>query len=196
MFKRSTIFLGLMLTGSLAAAALVGEEDASVVAALVPAASNQSSHREANEVRSPLPSLQLAKLTRAETSEPEQDPFAGKSWYIPPPPPPPQKVQEVPQPSAPPLPFHYMGQLHEEGEPVMVYLTQGTRAYSVHQGDTLDDTYRLDSVTPGQLVLTYLPLNIKQALNIAAPGMGALTDSSPSLPPLPPQTQDAGDFKQ
>ncbi|MDO9052970.1 MAG: hypothetical protein Q7U37_03430 [Gallionella sp.] len=196
MFKRSTIFLGLMLTGSLAAAALVGDDSAAGV--VTPVAESKPSRRESNETR--LPVLQLAKLARAEAGEPEQDPFAGKSWYIPPPPPPPQKVvvQEAPKPTAPPLPFRYMGKIHEEGEPVVVYLSQGVRAYTVSQGDTIDNLYRVDHISTSQMTLTYLPLDIRQALSTSSPGMEMMADSVPTQQqtPLIPLIQSTENFPQ
>ena len=158
-----------MLTGSLAAAALVSEEDAQTGEVVVPAV-GKASRREAAQPA--LPVLQLDKLVRADANEPEQDPFAGKSWYVPPPPPPqPEAVQEAPRPTAPPLPFGYMGRMQEEDGQALVYLTQGTRAYSVSQGDTIDGTYRVDSISPSAVTLVYLPLNIKQNLNIGRTNM-------------------------
>lgn len=190
MWKGSTTFLGLMLTGSLAAAALVSEEDAQTGEVIAPAG-GKASRREA--VQPVLPALQLDKLVRADADEPEQDPFAGKSWYVPPPPPPqPKAVQEAPPPTAPPLPFRYMGRMQEEDGQALVYLTQGTRAYSVSQGDTIDGTYRVDSISPAQVTLVYLPLNIRQRLNIGSaniPEPGQMASAGDMLPddnvPLP-----------
>lgn len=190
MWKGSTTFLGLMLTGSLAAAALVSEEDAQTGEVVAPAVGKPSRR----EVAQPaLPALQLDKLVRADAGEPEQDPFAGKSWYVPPPPPPqPKVVQEAPAPTAPPLPFRYMGRMQEEDGQALVYLTQGTRAYSVSQGDTIDGTYRVDSISPSAVTLVYLPLNIRQNLNIGranmaepervASAVGMLPDGNVPLP--------------
>lgn len=190
MLRRSTIFLALMLTGSLAAAALVSGKDAQTGEVVAPVVGGKVSRREAQPV---LPVLQLEKLARADVSEPELDPFAGKSWYVPPPSPPPQKIQEPSRPIAPPLPFGYMGRMQEEDGHVVIYLVQGNRAYSVSQGDTIDGTYRLESVSPNQLVLTYLPLDIKQTLNtggaaspeiaqVASIGNAPPHDNMPNVP--------------
>lgn len=174
MWKRSTIFLGLMLTGSLAAAVLVSGDEAQTGEVVASAASGKTPRREAaNKAQPALPVLQLDKLARADAGEPEQDPFAGKSWYVPPPPPPPQPAQEAPRPTAPPLPFGYMGRMQEEDGQAVVYLTQGKRAYSVSEGDTIDGTYRVEGISPTQVTLVYLPLNIKQKLNT---GGASLTD--------------------
>lgn len=173
LLRRSTIFLGLMLTGSLAAAALVSGDEPQAGEVVAPV-SGQMSRRAAVEEIS-LPALHLEKLARAGIGEPGQDPFAGKSWYVPPPPPPPPaqvSVQEPPKPTAPPLPFGYMGRMQEEGGAAVVYLTQGARAYTVKQGDTLDGTYRVDTISRTQVTLTYLPLDIKQVLDIGGASAG------------------------
>lgn len=199
MFKRSTIFLGLLLTGSLAAAALVSGEETQIVA---PVAGNKSARREASATKPGLPVLQLEKLSRADAVEPEQDPFAGKSWYVPPPPPPPPKVQEAPRPTAPSLPFKYMGRMQEEGGQMVIYLTQGRRAYSVKMGDTIDGTYRLESISPGQIVLTYLPLDTRQTLNTGSaslPEMGTMTELAPLQGSSAPESriaQDSGNMQK
>jgi len=180
-----------MLTGSLAAAALVSDEDAQTGEVVAPAVGKASRREAAQPV---LPALQLDKLARADAGEPEQDPFAGKSWYVAPPPPPPQPeiIKEAPKPTAPPLPFRYMGRMQEEDGQALVYLTQGTRAYSVSQGDTIDGTYRVESISPTQVTLVYLPLNIRQSLNIGRASMaepermasatGILPDGNAPLP--------------
>jgi hypothetical protein len=90
--------------------------------------------------------------------------FNATSWYVPPPPPP---SLPPPAPTAPPLPFTYMGQYHDGGAKGMViFLSGAERVYTVSPGDVIDGTYSVGQVTAGQLELTYLPLNIKQSLNI------------------------------
>ena len=92
------------------------------------------------------------------------DIFATRTWYVAPPPPPPAKP---PPPSAPPLPFSYIGKLEEAGATTVFLTRQGTN-YSVKQGDQIDGTYRIDQISPQAVVLTYLPLNIRQTLPIGA----------------------------
>ena len=50
------------------------------------------------------------------------------------------------------------------GQPMVIFLTNGDRVYDVHVGDTLDNTYSIDSFSNGRLVLTYKPLNEQQQL--------------------------------
>jgi hypothetical protein len=97
--------------------------------------------------------------------------FASHSWYVaPPPPPPPPPVVAAPvvpvKPVAPPLPFLYMGSYAPNGTKPVYFLTEGDRVYDVHVGDTLNNTYTVDSVTNGALVFTYKPLNQQQQLSI------------------------------
>jgi hypothetical protein len=95
--------------------------------------------------------------------------FAAHSWYVPPPPPPPAPVVTAPvappKPTAPPLPFTFMGSYTPNGSPAVFFLTNGDKVYDVHLGDTLDNTYTVDEFKNGQLVFTYKPLNQQQQLS-------------------------------
>ncbi len=92
--------------------------------------------------------------------------FHSQSWYVAPPPPPPEPVVVVapPPPTAPPLPFTVMGSYARPGDATVYFLTRGDRVFDVHVGDTIDNTYSVDSAANGQLTLTYKPLNIQQTL--------------------------------
>lgn len=94
--------------------------------------------------------------------------FHSQSWYVAPPPPPPAPVVVVapPPPTAPPLPFTVMGSYTRPGDAKVYFLTRGDRVFDVHIGDTVDNTYSVDSEANGQLTLTYKPLNIQQTLPI------------------------------
>jgi hypothetical protein len=94
--------------------------------------------------------------------------FSPQSWYVAPPPPPPAPVvyQPPPAPTAPPLPFAFMGSYRTQGGGAVYYLTAGDRVYDVKVGDTLDNTYSVDGVKSGQLLLTYMPLKIQQTIAV------------------------------
>lgn len=94
--------------------------------------------------------------------------FAGHSWYTPPPPPPVQIRSEpvFQAPTAPALPFTYIGRYEQEGEDTLFYLVKGDRVYDIKVGDVIDGTYSVDSVSNGQLMFTYLPLNSSQGLRL------------------------------
>ncbi|MGZ3240046.1 MAG: hypothetical protein ACXWIN_04120 [Burkholderiaceae bacterium] len=89
--------------------------------------------------------------------------FTSQSWT--PPPPPPAPPAPPPPPTAPPLPFKYIGKKFEDGK-WEVYVTIGTQAYVVHEKTVLQGTYRIDSIKPPVLSLTYLPLQQVQTLTI------------------------------
>jgi len=89
--------------------------------------------------------------------------FDSQSWM--PPPPPPPKPLPPPPPTAPPLPFTYLGKKMEDGA-WEIYLARGDQTLVVREKTTIDNTYRVDSVTPPTLSLTYLPLNQVQTLSI------------------------------
>jgi hypothetical protein len=116
--------------------------------------------------------LALARLARRKPSGTDLDPFPAKTWYVAPPPPPappPAEVLPPPKPTAPPLPFQYMGKLEEpESGKLVIYLAKGSESFSVSAGDTFDGVYRLDGVQRNKLRIFYLPLAIKQTLVIGS----------------------------
>ena len=92
--------------------------------------------------------------------------FARQDWTPPPPPPsnaPPPPAP--PAPSAPPLPFTFIGKSLQDGI-WEVYLARGERTYSVRDQSTIDGTYRVEAIRPPVLTLTYLPLAQVQQINI------------------------------
>lgn len=143
-----------------AVAAIQGEDetDSSLVQAGTAKARQNTPKGEVDVERTE--SNTLLKMNRQRLPKNEKDMFAGKSWFVPPPPP------KAELPTAPPLPFVYMGKLAEEGEKMVILLTKQNRSYQVREGDVLDNTYRVDEVQPPVMTLTYLPLNIKQTIQI------------------------------
>lgn len=90
--------------------------------------------------------------------------FAGKSFA---PPPKPVELAPAPAPTAPPLPFTYLGKQHAAGH-VDVFLARGSEVLIVRDHTVIGNTYRIESVRPPVMTLTYLPLNQMQQLNIGA----------------------------
>jgi len=91
--------------------------------------------------------------------------FASHSWTPPPPPPPPVVAAPPPKPTAPPLPFTYLGKMEDNGK-WEAYLTRNGETYVVREQSVIDGTYRADSITPSMLTMTYLPLKQVQRLAI------------------------------
>jgi hypothetical protein len=163
--KRRWIFLGLMLCVTLAAAAWMGRgENTNDEEIAAPKNSNPIAKagfkKQENEK---LPQLEFDKLKRSAMDKVKQSLFVAKSWYVPPPP---VNAQAPATPTAPPLPFAYMGKLQEDSGRLIIYLAKGEQTYSVSRGDVIDDTYRIDAIENGQVVMTYLPLTVKQTLPI------------------------------
>ena len=100
------------------------------------------------------------------------DPFTARSW-LPPPPPPPAPVAAPPAPkpappTAPPLPFAFVGMLERGAAQPQAFLAKGEALLVVAAGDTLENnTYRVESLTPQQIVITYLPMNTRQTLLVS-----------------------------
>lgn len=89
--------------------------------------------------------------------------FANQTWA--PPPPPPPKPLPPPPPTAPPLPFTYLGKKIEDGI-WEAYLARGDQTFIVREQTEIEHTYRVDSIKPPTLSLTYLPLNQVQTVTI------------------------------
>jgi hypothetical protein len=98
------------------------------------------------------------------------DPFAPHGWVTPPPRRPPPKVEPPPPPppppppTAPPVPYRFIGQLEDRKAKPAVFLTKGDTLLVVHVGDVLENTYRVESFTSTQVVITYLPLSERQVI--------------------------------
>jgi hypothetical protein len=99
------------------------------------------------------------------------DAFVGMSWNPPAPPPAPRPpaviVAPPPAPSAPPLPFRFVGLLEQKTDRPTAFLAKGEALLVVRAGDVIDNTYRVESLSPAQVVVTYLPLAQRQTLGVA-----------------------------
>lgn len=136
----------------------------------------------ADEHRGNTPSAKPeASRAPADSGAQPRDAFSPRSWYVapparpapppkpvvaqaaPPPPPPPPP----PAPTAPPLPYQFVGKIHEAGK-LKVFLQRGTKVHTVGVGDVVDGTYRVESITDTQMSVIYLPLNIRQTLAVGS----------------------------
>jgi len=73
-------------------------------------------------------------------------------------------VASAAAPTAPALPFSYLGQQRIDGR-VEVFLAQGEQVLVVPVKGQIDQSYRVDAVTPTFVTFTYLPLNRPQQLS-------------------------------
>ncbi len=165
--RREWLLLAAVPAVILAAAA--AEQGGSRDAAAIAEVSRAAKPRSAAKPPASAEDLDLAQLRRVPKPEEPANLFETKSWYVPPPPPPPAKPAPPPPPTAPPLPFSYLGQYQDGTKPV-IFLVRGDRVLTVSAGDVIEGTYRVDGIAGRTLSMTYLPLNIRQTLDIGAAG--------------------------
>jgi len=91
-------------------------------------------------------------------------PFDARSWA-----PPPRQAPVVavapPKPVAPPVPYRVAGQVMHDGLNQVV-LARDDRVFTVGQGETLDNVYRIEAITPDAVTITYLPLAERQQIPV------------------------------
>lgn len=173
-FQPRSLLLGSVLVASLAAAVWVGSEEEELAEddrprktrpndqARQPTAPRTMAAAEpAAGVALPEASGQAeAEGTDGEAAETGIDPFRSKSWVITPPPPPP------PKPTAPPLPFRFLGRLVEDGE-TRVFLAQQNQNLSARVGDVINGTYSVEAIGDTGVRFVYLPLKETQVLPLS-----------------------------
>lgn len=161
-----------LLTAALSAAAWVREGDRSADAEVVEAPVRQARPAGVAPMRKDqtVERVHLEKLQVRSVAGKANDAFAPRSWHrpVPKPAPAPIAVVVAPPPSAPPLPFAYMGKLLSE-DARAVFLTQGERNLIVHEGDVIDAIYRVDKLSDADLSFVHLPTGIRQNLAIGEP---------------------------
>lgn len=108
-----------------------------------------------------VPRKQLIQGTATNGKTP-RDLFTDRSWT---PLARPAAAVAPPPPMAPPVPFAYLGK-RLEGEKWQVFLGRADQTFVVSVGSTIDNLYRVDSISPPNLSLTYLPLGQSQSVSI------------------------------
>jgi hypothetical protein len=168
--RRALLLAGLALT--VAAVLSIGHEpaDAPVAPATVPAERGASGAKE-NPTRTkeyPTPALALESLEQRNEPGAGQDLFQSHTWNVPtalPKPGTKEQASAPPAPAAPPFPFAYIGRIEQDGE-TLIFLTKEDRNYIAKDGEVIDGNYRLEQIGPRQITFTYLPLGVRQALQI------------------------------
>ncbi len=163
--QRWTALISLLML-ALTAAAWVRESEKDSVAEVVEAPVRTSRPpRAAQPARPPAERVALEKLRTHALDANNADPFAARSWRKPVPLPAPGREVSAPPPppTAPTLPFVYMGKLVSD-EANAVFLIQGERNLVVREGDVIDSLYRVDRFADTKILLTHLPTGIQQTL--------------------------------
>ena len=161
-----------LLTAALSAAAWVREGDRTADAEVVdvPARETRAARMAPVPKEQPVERVHLEKLRVRSAAQRADDAFAPRSWRKPAPKAPAAAnvVVIAPPPSAPPLPFIYIGKLLSE-DLRAVFLAQGERNLIVHEGDVIDAIYRVDKLSDAGLTFVHLPTGIQQTLPIGEP---------------------------
>ena len=74
---------------------------------------------------------------------------------------------EVQVPTAPPMPFQFVGRLDDRSD-LQVFLQSGEKIYVVRKGDVIDETWRIERISKEELSLVYLPLHLAQTLSVGS----------------------------
>ncbi|MGK5036618.1 hypothetical protein [Janthinobacterium sp. LB3P118] len=114
----------------------------------------------------------VALLPRSEVAGEDGDTFGGaggvfqsQNWTPPPPKMAVTAAPPPPAPMAPPLPFVYLGKAAADGA-WEVFLSRADKTYIVRANTVIDGAYKVVTIAPPVMTLTYLPLNQVQQLNI------------------------------
>ena len=163
----------LMLAGVLGAGALLlfGErQPVAEVAEAVERAVAPARQRDAR-LQVAQPAI-LALLPRSEVAGEDGETFGGadgvfqsQDWTPPPPKMAVAAAPPPPPPMAPPLPFVYLGKAAADGA-WEVFLSRADKTYIVRANTVIDGAYKVVTIAPPVMTLTYLPLNQVQQLNI------------------------------
>lgn len=163
--------LALLVAGTGAATSLVVGNDSQPEGATAAVAPPRAKSTAAPTTDKALPTVDLKALSR-----PLGTAIADNLFYVPPPPaPPPQpaspppRVVETPppKPTAPALPFTFIGRLVDKGA-TTIFVGHNGQSLSLKQGDTAAGVYRVESITESEIVFLYEPLAERQVLAMGA----------------------------
>ena len=163
----------LLLAGVLGAGALLLFGERQPVSEVAEAVERAVAPAHPRVARSPAePPVILALLPRSEVAGEDGDTFGGadgvfqsQNWTPPPPKMAVTAAPPPPPPMAPPLPFVYLGKVAADGA-WEVFLSRADKTYIVRTNTVIDGAYKVVTIAPPVMTLTYLPLNQVQQLNI------------------------------
>jgi hypothetical protein len=157
--KREAVRLAAPVVVLALIASVVTGREKPTVAVIEPAARIDS------RVSAPVEDLDLSKLERPAAGPASADPFARLN--LSPAAAAQGEAQAPAKPTAPPLPFKYLGKMID-GDKLAVFVSRGDETYTLHPGQKVDDAYRVDKVGEESVTFTYLPLKTKQELQFPA----------------------------
>ena len=162
--------LGGALAATLCAAWFAPEQESTTAAGAAPANPVLPSSGRAPRATPPafVDVLPIRARTLADDDGPDPSLFASTQWGGAPVPAPmaaaPVEVATAAV-TAPPLPFRVMGSFEQAGQTV-VFLQQNELNHAVRTGDTIGETYKVESIEGAVMTLRYLPLGQVQTLEL------------------------------
>jgi hypothetical protein len=166
--QRGVVLAGLLMA-TLSAAAWVreGDKTGDVDVVEAPARKNATSKRMPAEHREPeVERVHLEKLQPRPSPDRSDDVFAARSWRKPAPKATAADIAAAaPVPTAPPLPFAYLGRLSSD-DTRQVFVSQGERNLILHEGETVDAIYRVEKLSDAGVTFIHLPTGIRQDMPI------------------------------
>ena len=127
--------------------------------------SSQATNRQQQSVPEHIELERLSQQkTKTENGKAVVNAFSPTSWYVARHVPPSPTVLPPSEPTAPPLPFTYVGR-YEDPPKLLVILAVGNRLYTVSEGEVIDSNYRVEHISDSTVDLVYLPLNINQSIS-------------------------------
>jgi hypothetical protein len=125
--------------------------------------SNSAKNKSTNSYHEPKILELLPRTEIRQSYAIENSLFGSQSWT--PPPPPPAPAPPPPPPVAPAVPYTYAGKRLVDGA-WEVFLARGDNILYVHSSSVIETVYRIDSIAPPTLTMTYIPLNQRQTISI------------------------------
>ena len=104
--------------------------------------------------------LDLSRLERRADEGPQADLFASRAFAVED-----KKKTSGKARAAPPLPFAYIGKVVEGGK-TEIWLERGGELLAVAPGAKIGTDYRLEAAEGDTLAFTYLPLKLRQTLDL------------------------------
>lgn len=159
--------LGLVLIGTLVAAYFAPDSDDTNAALPVKTSINVTSveNNTVSPIKRAVAGTRNLQIRPRNSDEELGDVFGSQTWALAKEITKPLKVEVLapPAPQAPALPFRFLGRLVDGGK-TAYFFQFNERNLIMQPGDSVDDTYILNSVEGGVLTFTYLPLNERQTL--------------------------------
>lgn len=107
-----------------------------------------------------VPRIRLVGPAPSSAEGPSRPLFTSRAWN-----PPPVAATPPAAPSAPAMPYTFLGKKHESGA-WEIYLGRGEQSFIAREGQVLEGAWRVDAIAPPSMTLTYLPLNQAQTLAV------------------------------